>query len=469
MNAQRTLTTVLIWMASACTERTAFAEPVVQATRVEAQARMDRAIAFFNEGNLGAALAEFMAVHQLAPQPVVRYNIGLVQAAMGRPVEAVDWLEQCLADPATLTTAERDRAAAKLKEQRARVGTIWVTTNIPGTIVEIDSLEAGRTPLTIPLRAASGIHIVTVLATGYAPLRREIKVAGSNEITVHFELLPLQGTIARLSISTAQPEVEIVIDNTITGTTPLSGSLKVLPGQHRIELRRAGYISSFHEVMLADGDAITIEKSLKEDAGWIAANGGSLALSFSETHPMVSVDGQPRGEYQGSMRLAPGLHRLRAERAGFAAVERDVEITSGKDTSVSIRFEPNPDTLVKFKEGIVRRRDWGIVTIVGGEFLAIGGAGLMAGYWLQRQRDCAADPPPTGYRCENDAVGIWAGGLMLGVAVATMISGGVLIGGNADPHRYDVQPSRQKITQLRIRPEVGIDPTRFTISVLGAF
>lgn len=466
MNTQRALTIAAILIASIGFESASLADPAASKNRIEAQARMDRAVALINEENYGAALAEFMAVYALAPQPVVRYNIGLVQAAMGRPVEAVEWLEACLKDPATLTKAELDRAEVKLKEQRARIGTLMVTSNVPGSTIEVDGLDAGKTPLATAIRVSSGIHIVTVVTTGYAPVRREVKVPGLTETPVVFELTPLQGSVARLAIATELPGAEVLIDGAVAGMTPLLGPLKVTPGGHRLELRRAGYASVFRDVTLGDGDAITVKEELKEDADWIAAHGGSLVIRFSETHPIVVVDGLSRGEYQGSLRLAPGVHRLSAQRAGFATVERDVEVTANRETAISIRFEPNPDTLVKFKEDVERRRKWGIGLTVGGAFAAMGGLGGL-GYSIEHFN--AIDTKTLVRSGEREAYrsGGWISGATAGLGIGALAAGIILLAGNDDPYRYDVKPSGQRLVRVEILPVAS--PNWSGVIAMGRF
>jgi hypothetical protein len=471
MSPRRFLLAALALFAAVGTGRVTFAEPAAEnAQKKEAQARLDKAIRLLNEENFGAALAELTQVYQLAPHTVVRYNIGLVYAAMGRPVEAVSWLEACLSDPTPLTREERSRAAAKLNEQRARVGTLMVTANVKDAIVEIDSLEAGRTPLAKPIQVASGIHVVAVVASGYIPMRREVKVAGLTETPVAFDLIPSQGSFARLTISTELPGADVVVDGVIAGKTPLPGSLKLSPGAHRVELRRPGYVSVQRDVTLGEGDAQTLKEEPREDADWIAANGGSLALTFSETHAVVKVNGVSRGEYRGSLRLAPGIHRLRAERSGFAAVERDVEVTAYGTTTLSIRFEPNPGTLVKIEEDYERRRNWGIAATVGGAVVASAGAAVLGFYLIQHDSDCSnPTESSTVGRCPNNRVGIGLGGLGVGLGAAALVTGVVLTQWNEDPHRYDVRPSGQRLTRLQVLPAMWPWDRGLAVGVTGAF
>src|SRR5271167_5022655 len=75
------------------------ADAASQAQRTEAAERFDRGLRLFNRGDTAGALAEFRRAYSLIPNVLVLYNIGLVYAQMGRPVEATDALEKVLASP----------------------------------------------------------------------------------------------------------------------------------------------------------------------------------------------------------------------------------------------------------------------------------------------------------------------------------------------------------------------------------
>src|SRR5579864_2115407 len=73
------------------------------AAKTEARTRFDRGLALFNDGDNAGALAEFKRVYELIPNPLALYNVGLVYAAMGRPVESVDALDKVVANPGPVT------------------------------------------------------------------------------------------------------------------------------------------------------------------------------------------------------------------------------------------------------------------------------------------------------------------------------------------------------------------------------
>ena len=144
----------------------AAAEPDA-AAKADAAKRFDRGLALFDEGDNAGALAEFKQVYSTLPNPVVLYNIGLVYAAMQRPVEAVDALKQVVGEP-SLSPGQHQRAQSTLSDQEARIGRLSITTVPAGAHISIDSVDVATTPLSAPLRVAAGSHVVGAVAEGYA-------------------------------------------------------------------------------------------------------------------------------------------------------------------------------------------------------------------------------------------------------------------------------------------------------------
>jgi tetratricopeptide (TPR) repeat protein len=163
----RNISSALVVAAVLCgspSRRVAAAEasPAVVAPEVkaDARARFDQGLKLFEKGENAAALAEFQRAYALIPNATLLYNIGLVQAAMGRPVETVDALEKLLADDSARLSVEQRRHATQVRdEQVGRIARVVVLTDRPAT-VEIDGVESGRTPLAAPLRGSSGGHVI---------------------------------------------------------------------------------------------------------------------------------------------------------------------------------------------------------------------------------------------------------------------------------------------------------------------
>src|SRR3954465_13568971 len=94
------------------------APPKSEAEQNKAQAaqRFDRGLQLFNEGDNAGALAEFKQTYALHDNPIVLFNIGLVDAAMSRLVDAVDALGPVVRS-ATLSPEQRERGHKMLADQ----------------------------------------------------------------------------------------------------------------------------------------------------------------------------------------------------------------------------------------------------------------------------------------------------------------------------------------------------------------
>jgi hypothetical protein len=203
--------------------------------RAEAAERFDRALRLVNEGDLSGGLAEFQRAHVLMPSPVLLYNIGLVHAALHRPVASARALEKALAHPEALRPNEIEQARQILQEQTDMLGHVDVAASVKEGIVEVDNVEVDKLPLAGPLDVAGGPHVIGVISPGYAPARREIVVAGREHAEVRLELVAIEGLLAHIAVRCRVPAADVLVDGERVGKTPLEASITVAPGTHRVQ------------------------------------------------------------------------------------------------------------------------------------------------------------------------------------------------------------------------------------------
>jgi tetratricopeptide (TPR) repeat protein len=347
------------------------------AAQAEARERYERGIDLFSQGDYGGALAEFKRAYELTRYAVVLYNLGLTYAALGRPVEAAEALTRVLEDPGSLSRDRVEQARATRQEQAARVAELMVTTNVDGARIEVDGVEVAVTPLRAPLRVKGGPRLVGAVVSGYAPSRKQVDAAAGARTEVRLELAPSERRLGQLAVKSKVPGAEVIIDGERAGVTPLPGTVALLAGPHRVELRRPGYTTARTELVV--GEAATAEVTLEpeEDQQAIRSNGGKLALDLSERDAVISIDGRSRGPYLGALLLAPGPHRLRVERAGFAPVERQVSVAARGTTSLRVELDPTPETRAAYVSKANTFRTLGWIGVAGGAALAGGGIAFL--------------------------------------------------------------------------------------------
>ena len=468
------------------------ARPVMAAddakARAEAHERFDRGLRLFEEGDNGGALAEFKRAHELVPNPLVLFNIGLVYAALGRPVEATDALDRVLRDAGRLPADRLQLAQRTRQEQAARIAHVTVTTSVPA-VIDVDGIDAGTTPLPAPLRVAGGTHVIGALATGHLPSRREITVAGGETQEVDFALIATEARLAHLAIDSAVPGADVLVDGTMVGRTPLPASLAVAPGTRVVTLRRKGYREARRELVLAEGATGKLHIDLDEDPEAALADKGVLALQLRENEVHVAVNGRARGVYSGPLALPAGPYRLRIERAGFAPSERDVVLPAGGETTLRITLDPTPETRVAHLERVQGRQRWGWIATGAGLALALGAGGLAI--WsqqslpeLERRLEEAARnfSIGSGGDCDKGTVlgGMWdvcqarydeadrqlsnrtllrnLSAVGAGVGLAAAATGLYLLLTNDDPHRYDRPAGHASASTLTFVPSTWIHP-----------
>ena len=356
------------------------AQPKTEAELNKAQAaqRFDRGLQLFNEGDNAGALAEFKQTYALMPNPIVLFNIGLVYAAMSRPVDAVDALTPVV-DSATLSAEQRDRAQKTLADQQQRIARVSVSTVPAGARIDVDGVEVARTPLTGPLRVAEGSHVIGAVAEGYAHARKEIIVAGNADASVSFELvLGAAKRPANLTIRSRITDAEVMLDEQSIGKTPLASSVAVPAGRHVVELRRAGYQTGKQQVEVGEASTAEVVLDLAVDSQALAKEGADLTISVREANLNLSIDQEPLRLYTGTLRLPKGTHHLHLEQAGYQPFDRDITLDSERPLSLTPYLMPTPEARKAHNDNLRLHRTLGWILTGAGAAVAGGGVAWLA-------------------------------------------------------------------------------------------
>ena len=463
--------------------------------RSEARERFSRGLHLFENGDNNGALAEFKRANDLIPNRLVQFNIGLVYAAMDRPVEAVDTLDKVLQDTSPLKPEQVARARAEKNEQEKRIGFLDFSTNVPATI-EIDGIEVGATPLSAPLRVAAGRHVADAVASGYLPARVEVIVAGQSHVSSTLELRPSEVRLAHVNVHCPLPGAEIYVDGSLVGQTPLQASVTTEPGERSFELRRPGYRTQKQTITLQDG--ARGELSFDPDPDPADSNGGRLRLVISEGDILVTLDGRARGVYQSSMSVPAGPHALRLERAGFEPLDRLVQVPSRGDIDIKVDLRPTPETREAYVQHARSYRRWAWTALISGVVVAGVSGGLAL--WGNSKMSSAQNTltslqysavPGTGRTCDytsapHDQIDLCnqeladaqnsldnnrnlrlAGIIGAGVGVALIGVGVALFALSPDSTRYD-RPETQFLS-VRFVPTLSVSNDGVGVSLLGRF
>jgi hypothetical protein len=125
--------------------------------------------------------------------------------------------------------------------------------------------------------------------------------------------------------------------------TELKGDKRVmlLPGEHQISVRQAGYQNQEQKVIVEPGHKLTVHVALiKNPQSFVPKDTGTLKLTIEPGRAAVFVDGHYVGhasELGGtfhSLDLAVGKHDIRVELPGYRTYETVVNLDRGQKAEV---------------------------------------------------------------------------------------------------------------------------------------
>lgn len=157
------------------------------------QAQADRyfksGVQLFKEAKYSEALAEFMRAYEIAPHPLVLYNIAACHRELSHYGDAVQYYERFLAEgKGQVPQARLTAAQTELDSILARIARVTVTVTPDGATVTVDGNPIA-TLTKMPLILSPGDHKVIAIAAGYKGVERTVKVASGDELSVDLNLV----------------------------------------------------------------------------------------------------------------------------------------------------------------------------------------------------------------------------------------------------------------------------------------
>ena len=196
---------------------------------------------------------------------------------------------------------------------------------------------------------------------------------------VYYSSAPNEGGSLRVLVDPA--EARVYVDGYYAGVVDdfdgLFQRLHVSPGRHEITLKLEGYTSHrmrvyvgpdatlklHHDLQKGSGETFEdlsggapppereVRRERPRDDAEVSApeeppaaadeRAGRLRLSVQPEDASVYIDGAFRGSGReaGSLRLAPGRHRIEIVRPGYRTSEQEVEVAPGETTPLSVTLE----------------------------------------------------------------------------------------------------------------------------------
>jgi tetratricopeptide (TPR) repeat protein len=158
---------------------TALPPPAIAAPPDEAEQLIARGIELRKKGQHFDAEAYFQRAYRLGRTPRASAQLGLVEHALSRWVEAERHLGEALAaDRDPWIKKVRATLESSLATVRANVGQIEIRGEPAGAEILLNGALVGKLPLAAPVHASKGYADVEARAAGYATSKRTVTVEG---------------------------------------------------------------------------------------------------------------------------------------------------------------------------------------------------------------------------------------------------------------------------------------------------
>ncbi|HEY0251204.1 MAG TPA: PEGA domain-containing protein [Kofleriaceae bacterium] len=175
------------------------------AEQKEADRHFKSGVALYGEQKFSEALAEFERAYEIAPAPIVLYNIAACHRELSHYAEAVKYYRRFLDEGQDKAPADRIVAAkSELDGILQRIARVSV--NAPdGAEVIVDGQSIGKMPLDMPLIVAPGEHKVVVHLEGKQDGDKNLRVASGDEVEVKIKL----GDLPKEHVDVAEKETVV--------------------------------------------------------------------------------------------------------------------------------------------------------------------------------------------------------------------------------------------------------------------
>jgi hypothetical protein len=320
----RLLLAVLLALAAAAGPVTGAAKPKPgkgegPVDEVTAQARTEfvAGTSAVKAGQWSEALAHFEKANALKAAPIVTFNIGYCQRALGRYVLARGSFETVLADPSGMPEAQVEETKTYVGEIDRLLAHVRITLDPPSARIAID----GR-PLVAAKAAAAGVLVAGVAPAGEGapPPSREFEVIvdpgvhllqasrpGHADVLLNKTFAPgaredlplkLNELPASIHVESDQPRAVVLVDERDVGIAPVDITRPA--GRYRVQVQKRGFVSYGATLTLAPGQKASLQARLQPETEPIThkwwfwgATAAVIAGGVTATYLLTRPEPQP--------------------------------------------------------------------------------------------------------------------------------------------------------------------------------
>ena len=163
--------------------------PAQAADTAEANRHFQEGVELYGEGKFEEALVEFERAYEIAPHPLVLYNLAGTNRELSHYDDAIQYYERFLKEGEGQVSPELlERGKSELAALKSRVGTIAVTVDRAGAVISVDGKKAGEAPLQRPLVLGPGRHTIEIGMPGGRVETRVVALASGDQAKVDITL-----------------------------------------------------------------------------------------------------------------------------------------------------------------------------------------------------------------------------------------------------------------------------------------
>ena len=246
-----------------------------------------------------------------------------------------------------VTAGQQTKVAANLAA--AGGSQLRVIASEPDVEVFVDGEDKGRAPITVK-EVAPGQHIVEGRKTRFKAASQSVRVVAGEQVVVEVKMEPAPAQArSSLKVQSTVPNAEVFVDGSSLGRAPVERT-DLEPGKHFLVVHRDGYTDFKREVILIEGQPVTLVADL-------SATGGMRILTSPEGAE-VRLDGELVGKTPIVRDTVPaGDHVIEFKLKGFFDHKETVKVEGGREKLFSVDLKqvptgPTPEQQAKRKTGM---------------------------------------------------------------------------------------------------------------------
>ncbi|MCA9732336.1 MAG: PEGA domain-containing protein [Deferribacteres bacterium] len=213
-----------------------------------------------------------------------------------------------------------------------KTGYLFIDSAPTGAKVQIDGkTNSSNTPCLVgPLKA--GKHAIKLELHGYDVWQAVIKTPGKDTLWLTPELLVKAGTYSILHIASTPGEASIFIDENRQETVTPATLNNLIPGSHKIQLRKNGFFPIDTLIYVQPGEQ-NIEFFLQRAKG-------KLVINSTPANAQIRLNGELLSTKTPYIfnDIGAGIHQVEISSNGFKSVHRTVNVSADETLSLDVNL-----------------------------------------------------------------------------------------------------------------------------------